>query len=93
MLGIYTSISLFVFMAWCVINPLNAKLNPTCNLLALLVTHHILHVSGLRVKHRDKLMFYVQLYSIYNGECKVWGFYGRQVAYDAVYNCCPSPIR
>jgi hypothetical protein len=26
-------------------NPLNAKLNPICHLLALLGTHHILHVS------------------------------------------------
>jgi len=33
-----------------VLNPLNAKLNPICHLLALLGAHHILHVSGLRVK-------------------------------------------
>jgi hypothetical protein len=32
------------------INPLNAKLNPICHLLALLGARHILHVSGLRVK-------------------------------------------
>jgi hypothetical protein len=31
-------------------NPLNAQLNPICHLLALLGDHHILHVSGLRVK-------------------------------------------
>jgi len=30
--------------------PLNAELNPICHLLALLGAHHILHVSGLRVK-------------------------------------------
>ena len=30
-------------------NPLNAELNPTCHLLALLGAHHIFHVSGLRV--------------------------------------------
>jgi hypothetical protein len=30
-------------------NPLNAKLNPTCHLLALLGAHHILHVSRIRV--------------------------------------------
>ena len=29
------------------INPLNAKLNPTCHLLALLEAHHILHVSRI----------------------------------------------
>jgi hypothetical protein len=31
------------------INPLNAKLNPICHLLALLA-HHILHISRIRVK-------------------------------------------
>jgi hypothetical protein len=31
-------------------NPLNAELNPTCRLLALLGVHHILHVSRIRVK-------------------------------------------
>ena len=33
-------------------NPLNAKLNPICHLLALLGAHHILHVNSLRVKNR-----------------------------------------
>jgi len=32
-----------------IINPLNAKLNPICRLLALLGAHLIFHVSGLRV--------------------------------------------
>jgi len=32
------------------LNPLNAKLNPTCHLLELLGAQHILHVSGVRVK-------------------------------------------
>jgi len=32
-----------------IINPLNAELNPICHLLALLGTHHILHISGIRV--------------------------------------------
>jgi hypothetical protein len=32
------------------INPLNAESNPICHLLALLRSHHILHVSGVRVK-------------------------------------------
>jgi len=30
-------------------NPLNAKLNPICHLLALLRAHHILHISRTRV--------------------------------------------
>jgi hypothetical protein len=33
------------------INPLIAELNPICHLLALLGSHHILHVSRIRVKH------------------------------------------
>jgi hypothetical protein len=32
------------------INPLNAELNPICHFLALLGTHHIVHVSRIRVK-------------------------------------------
>ena len=31
-------------------DPLKAELNPICHLLALLGAHHILHVSGVRVK-------------------------------------------
>jgi hypothetical protein len=31
------------------INPLNAKINPICHLLALLEARHILHVSRIRV--------------------------------------------
>jgi len=30
-------------------NPLNAELNPICQLLALLRAHHIFHVSSARV--------------------------------------------
>ena len=40
-------------------NPLNAKLNPICHLLALLGAHHILHISRIRVK---KLFFSVFLW-------------------------------
>ena len=35
----------------CGINPLNAKLNPICHLLALLGAYHILHVSRIRVNN------------------------------------------
>ena len=31
-------------------NSLNAELNPICHLLALVVAHHILHVSRARVE-------------------------------------------
>jgi len=34
------------------INPLNAELNPICNLLALLGAHHILHIGRIRVNAR-----------------------------------------
>ena len=33
------------------INPLNAELNSICHLLALLGTHHILHISRIRVNN------------------------------------------
>ena len=36
--------------ASCILNTLNAELNPICHLLALLGAHHIFHVSVLRVK-------------------------------------------
>jgi hypothetical protein len=35
------------------INPLNAELNPTGHLLALLEARHILHVSGIRFNSND----------------------------------------
>ena len=34
-------------------NPLSAELNPICHLLALLGTHHILHVSRIRVNGQE----------------------------------------
>jgi len=43
-------VGLCVF-AWYQFNPLNAELNPICHLLALLGTHHILHVNRIRVKY------------------------------------------
>ena len=36
------------------ISPLNAELNPICHLLALLGSHHILHISRIRVKMGEK---------------------------------------
>ena len=43
------------------LNPLNAKLNPICNLLALLGAHHILHVGRIRVKQSSNN----EVFSIY----------------------------
>ena len=36
------------------VNPLKAELNPICHLLALLGSHHILHVSRIRVKSQSQ---------------------------------------
>ena len=36
-----------------IFNPLNAKLNPICHLLAVLGAHPIFHVSRIRVKLVD----------------------------------------
>ena len=47
------------------INPLNAKLNNICHLLALLEAHHIFHVSGLRVNRPPFIMKAVKAF------CKV----------------------
>jgi hypothetical protein len=42
------------------INPLNAKLNAICHLLALLGAHHILHVSRLRLNWQAHSSLLVQ---------------------------------
>ena len=46
------------------INPLNPELNPTCYLLELLLAHHFLHVSRIRVKSLTfgLLMSYIYIY-------------------------------
>jgi len=51
-------------------NPLNAKLNPSCHLLALLGAHHILYVSRIRVKTILSLTTKTQ-HIIYTGHCTV----------------------
>jgi hypothetical protein len=42
-----------------VINPLKAKLNPICNLLALLGAHPILHISRIRVKNQPATLLHL----------------------------------
>ena len=46
------------------INPLNAELNPICQLLALLGVHHFLYVSRIKVKSLTLrlLMSYIYIY-------------------------------
>ena len=48
----------------CLVNPLNAELNPIRYLLALLGAHHFLHVSRIRVKSLTVrlLMSYTYIY-------------------------------
>jgi len=48
----YTHWAIFASVkTYSLFNPLNAKLNPICHLLALLGTHPILHVSRIRVNY------------------------------------------
>jgi hypothetical protein len=58
------------------INPLNAKLNPICHLLALLGAHPILHISRVRVK------IYILLYAFFLGNSLASEFY-----IDIFINC------
>ena len=44
------------------INPLNTQLNPIRNFLALLGTHHILHVSSIRVNRCTKVTHWIKLF-------------------------------
>ena len=46
-------------------NPLNAELNPTCYLLALLA-HHFLHVSRIRVKSLTLMLLMSYIWSAYS---------------------------
>jgi hypothetical protein len=48
-----------LYIGCTVLNPLNAKLNPICHLLALLGAHHILHVSRIRVKGSNYYLFFI----------------------------------
>ena len=63
----YVNITVCMYVIWVtnirvssfslsVFNPLNAELNPTCHLLALLGAHHILRVSRVRVNDCSRLL-------------------------------------
>jgi len=58
-------------------NPLNAEINPICNLLALLEAHHILHFSGLRVNSAFKGLNtnLSHVVSLYRPNCSVLFFF------------------
>ena len=55
-------------------NPLNAELNPTCHLLALLGAHHIFHVSWLRVNVYTLIACVVYVYCrfSYSSDRIIW---------------------
>ena len=59
------------------INPLNAKLNPICHLLALLGAHHILHVSRIRVNYPHCLIrgVFLTLYLLVTPNRGVFSFH------------------
>jgi len=52
-------------------NPLSAKLNPICHLLALLGAHHILHVSRVRVN--TCFQFFLSFVAILRGRISAIG--------------------
>jgi len=54
------------------INHLNAELDPICHLLALLGAHHILHVSGIRVKYCVCVVCVVCVWCVMYVWCGVW---------------------
>jgi hypothetical protein len=51
-------------------NPLNAELNPICNLLALLGAHFIFHVSRIMVKVSQ----YIQYHLFFPFASSMWHF-------------------
>ena len=55
-------------------NSLNAELNPICHLLALLWTHHIFHVRGLRVNSafKDSIRNYMPIMNLKRCRKKHW---------------------
>jgi hypothetical protein len=53
------------------INPLNAKLNPICHLLALVGAHPVFHVSRIRVKHTEPSNHCAKTWTYFVGEQNV----------------------
>jgi len=80
--GSYVAWIDFHFFKGLTFNPLNAKLNPICHLLALLGAHHILHISRIRVKNRASYIYdgrtatlqMLHFMSIFFNKYKYWVF-------------------
>jgi hypothetical protein len=58
-----------------IFNPLNAELNSTCHLLALLGAHHILHVSRIRVNDESTRLYICLRLDLYMSHVKKYNRY------------------
>jgi len=55
-----------------IFNPLNTELNPTCHLLALLGSQHILHVSRIRVNLEAGCINFVGILVIIHQDARLY---------------------
>ena len=73
------------------INPLNAELNPICQFLSLLRSHHIPHVSRIRLKMYNWLMTFSEIiatWSVAHMHLTHTNFWGRIACnIEAEYKC------
>jgi hypothetical protein len=76
---LYSAVGSELFI-WC-INPLNAKLNPICHLLALFGAHHILHVSRIRFKVMYQFAWLTVRVNVTRPTCNT-------TARDQIPSCC-----
>jgi phosphatidylserine synthase len=67
-----------------VFNPLNAKLNPICHLLALAGAHHFVHVSRIRVKKIEH-----EKYDLYYNLRLLFAFILLCIFFAKSYQVCP----
>ena len=76
------------------INPLNAELNPTCHLMALLGVHHFFHVSRIRVKSLTLrlLMSYIYIYIYDISSLRVKMFFEEFLYRDYLRSCHQKKI-
>ena len=73
---------------WDMFNPLNVQLNPICHLLALLETHHILHVSRIRV---NQFLWWTKQQFIQN-YTYLWTIYRSNQSFLCCYHTFPPCI-
>jgi hypothetical protein len=56
-----------ILILWAVLNPLHSKLYPICHLLALLGSHHILHINRIKVNTQSCKIIYITSFSHLKG--------------------------